>query len=225
MNAPRGPQPSHTPRTPVVSPRIWLSALGAGVLAVVCVTTLQTGCNSKSAAPKRGPAAHSHAQNGLFDSVAENLERLEQFDTQQIFIQICDRLNQWNLQERPKVNWQTDPLLAGLPDHFRKLIVVRTIDLPRFDYSDARYLEEAVWLRDISRNARADQFNDLAVAERLFDWVVRNIQLESDEAAAARARRTRTARFTRCCWAPARPPNGPGCSCYWPVSRGWTSCC
>ena len=32
----------------------------------------------------------------------------------------------------------------------------------------------------IQELARADRFQDLAVAELLFDWTVRNVQLESD---------------------------------------------
>jgi tetratricopeptide (TPR) repeat protein len=40
-------------------------------------------------------------------------------------------------------------------------------------------LQEAIWLRDISAWAKADGLSDLEVAGALFDWTVRNIQLDT----------------------------------------------
>jgi hypothetical protein len=54
-----------------------------------------------------------------------------------------------------------------------------------FQPYDGRLLQEAVWLRDIGRWAHGDSFEKLARAQALFDWTVRNIQLESDAAGAA----------------------------------------
>ncbi len=118
--------------------------------------------------------------------MAENLDRLEEFDTNQIFAQICDRLNQWYLQEKPRFTWRSDPLVADLPEAVRKSPSVMMLDAMQYYRPDARYLQESVWLRDASLQARADQFEDVAVAERLFDWTVRNIQLESDDVLRAR---------------------------------------
>ena len=39
-------------------------------------------------------------------------------------------------------------------------------------------LQETVWLRDLTRWCRGDDVDDLGRAKRLFDWVVRNIQLD-----------------------------------------------
>ncbi len=150
------------------------------------------GCDSKSSGgPRRGPAVQAGAQGGLFDSVAENLERLEQYETDEIRRQICDRLNQWYLQEKPTINWQSDPLVRGLNEELRNLVVVRSLDTTQFPPSDAIFLQESVWLRDISKQARADQFSDVDVAERLFDWTVRNIQLDADPQPPARQFRRR----------------------------------
>jgi tetratricopeptide (TPR) repeat protein len=149
---------------------------GAGAFAL-----LVAGCGSgASKAAPRGPAAQENAREALFESVAEKLDRLEEFDVNQMLPQICDRLNQWYQQEKPEVNWQRDPLVDQLPEELQKLRVVQTLDLMRFRLPDAWYLQETAWLRDISQVARADQFEDVAVAERLFDWTVRNIQLEPE---------------------------------------------
>jgi len=145
------------------------------------VAMLILGCDSRpSGEQRRGPATQADVRDGLFHSVAENLDHLEDFDVNQIMPQICDRLNQWNQQEKPKVNWELDAMIAELPAPMTALPVVKTLDLVQFRLPDAWFLQESVWLRDASKLARGDQFDDVAVAERLFDWVVRNIQLEAD---------------------------------------------
>lgn len=147
----------------------------------LAMIALVTGCDSKSNAMPRAKTKQSGAQGGLFESVVDNLDRMERFDTAQIFSQICDRLNQWYLQEKPQFHWQVDPLVADLPDDIKNLAAVKLLDSTQYRLPDDGWcLQEAVWLRDISTAARADQFEDLAVAERLFDWTVRNIQLEPD---------------------------------------------
>ena len=160
-----------------------LSGLTVGSL-IWCMS----GCGqpAEQGTQRRGPASQAKVQGGLFDSVVENLDRLEQFDPNQMLPQICDRLNQWYLQDKPKLTWQADPLLGGLPDELRDLGVVKTLDVMKYRLPDAWYLQESVWLRDISNGARGDQFEDLAVAQRLFDWTVRNIQLEPDAAECTR---------------------------------------
>ena len=152
------------------------------IAAALATPVVLVGCRDESSPEQpRGPATQTNAQGGLFESVAENLDHLEQFETAQILKQTCDRLNQWYLQEKPRVEWQRDPLVEGLSDELREGPDVASLEPLRFETPhDAWFLQEAVWLRDISNVARADQFQDLAVAERLFDWTVRNIQLEHD---------------------------------------------
>ena len=56
---------------------------------------------------------------------------------------------------------------------------------PFFLPHDGRLLQEAVWHRDISRWAIGDSFEPLARAEALFDWTIRNVQLDPDSDKAA----------------------------------------
>jgi hypothetical protein len=51
------------------------------------------------------------------------------------------------------------------------------LHFPRLDITA---LEEAVLARDLSRWARGDEADDVSRAKRLFDWTVRNIQLEAE---------------------------------------------
>ena len=160
-----------------------INSLLCAVAAAVLVPL--AGCGKSTQTANRGPSRQGGATGGLFDSVAESLDRMEQFETGQILKQICDRLNQWQQQEKPHIAWQPDPLVAALPAEYQKLFAMKLLDSTQYHLpDDAWFLQQSVWLRDISRRARGDQFDDLAVAERLFDWTVRHIELEPDKPAA-----------------------------------------
>jgi len=151
------------------------SNLAAFPLAVLLAAS---GCTPTAPeGDQRGPI-QSGSRGGLFESVAETLNRFEDFDTAQILKQTTDRLNQWTVQEKPEIAWTPDPLLEKLAPSLRKLPDVQRLDTLRFnDPDDGWFLQEAVWLRDVSKTARADKFADVEVAEQLFDWTVRNIRL------------------------------------------------
>ncbi len=94
--------------------------------------------------------------------------------------QIVDRLNQWIRPEKPPADWQADPMLSELPKPLADLPQVKNLGLMEFSRFDGYALQEAAWLRDVSRWARGEKLDDLERAESLFDWVVRNIQVEAD---------------------------------------------
>jgi tetratricopeptide (TPR) repeat protein len=99
-----------------------------------------------------------------------------------------DRLNQWylNVSAGP-ASWQSDPLVNTLPKEIRESPTLRdslteegqTTNL--FEATDTRLLQQAVWCRDISRWAKGAGLTDLEVARTLFDWTVRNIQLDGPQ--------------------------------------------
>jgi hypothetical protein len=116
--------------------------------------------------------------------------------------QIVDQLNQWLRQSNVDSAWQAAPTLETLDDALRKdarlapFISPKSLGAAEFEsyddpqmrdaVYDGRLLQEAIWLRDISRWALGEKFDDLGRAEALFDWTVRNIQLDADEEAAPR---------------------------------------
>lgn len=108
-------------------------------------------------------------------------------------------LNQWlsglNLAD---VLWTSDPLIANLPSALRATPGLNTLSLMKFDSEDLKYFQQNLWLRDIAQRAAHGKSpaklapwlqeveksvnittaEKLAQAERLFDWTVRNIQLD-----------------------------------------------
>ena len=94
--------------------------------------------------------------------------------------QIVDRLNQWIRPQQPPADWKADPMLSQLPKSLADLPQVKNLGRMEFSRFDGYALQEAAWLRDVSIWARGDKLDDLEQAETLFNWVVRNIQLEPD---------------------------------------------
>lgn len=114
----------------------------------------------------------------LFAVAMENLGRLEQFRSGEMLQEIVERLNQWATTQAPPESWRPDPLLETLPDPLRRLPMVEDLDSMRFPRHDGAALQQAVWLRDIAHWARGEKLDELSRAMHLFDWTIRNIQLD-----------------------------------------------
>ena len=94
--------------------------------------------------------------------------------------QIVDRLNQWIRPQRPSADWDLDPMLAALPKPLAGLPQIKNLGQMEFTRFDGYALQEAVWLRDVTLWARGEKFDDLERVNSLFDWTVRNIQIDPD---------------------------------------------
>jgi tetratricopeptide (TPR) repeat protein len=113
--------------------------------------------------------------------------------------QIIERANQW-FRSRPPAgeDWKREPLLvevvAELPQpttdpqkrafaNLEKLISSTELRDGVFADWEGRSLAEAVWARDVSQWARGAADTDEKVAAALFDWTVRNVQLDPADGA------------------------------------------
>jgi len=92
--------------------------------------------------------------------------------------QSVNRLNQWLRAQSPIADWTPDPMLSSLPPKYAELPLVKGIESLELSRFDGFALQEAVWLRDTSLWARGDALDDLERAKSLFDWTVRNIQVD-----------------------------------------------
>jgi hypothetical protein len=103
-------------------------------------------------------------------------------------LQLVERMNLW-LRSRPAQStgqsWQIDPLLATLPEPLRRAQVIastlqeETLRDGLFSNQEGRLLQQAIWLRDISTWAIDRALSDVDVASALFDWTIRNVQLDA----------------------------------------------
>jgi hypothetical protein len=129
----------------------------------------------------------------------DHLGRLDDFDPKQGMVQTAYYLNRWIEHSEAAAAWQPDPLTERLPAQLRTIAPVQELAKRQFTVDDVRYLREASWARSISKwvAARPDEPDlapwlkqleavrgephayELSLASRLFDWTVRNIQLDS----------------------------------------------
>ncbi|MCB9874043.1 MAG: CDC27 family protein [Planctomycetaceae bacterium] len=163
----------------------------------------------------------------------DNLSRPSEFDREQSLADSAYYLNRWLDEQEPDPNWEVDPMASRLPRDIRDSDLLDDVGKWTFSIDDVRAMQEATLLRDLSTwvskqpvderlkkwlDEQAESLGDLdreylAVAERLFDWTVRNIQLEAtvpypDESVAPSAggEQSREKRIP----APQRAIPGPG---------------
>jgi Tetratricopeptide repeat len=97
---------------------------------------------------------------------------------------VVARLNQWIASQPALPDWKPDPLVATLPAELRQLATLKTLGDLEFLPTDGTALRQIIWLREVSEHAAGPESDALARATRLFDWTVRNIQLEASGTAA-----------------------------------------
>ena len=98
----------------------------------------------------------------------------------EMFREVVGDIQQWVRSQPPPADWKLDPMTATLPKPLRELPQVKNLGKMEFTPFDGFALLEASWLHDVSLSARGDVVDDLDRARNLFDWTVRNIQLEPD---------------------------------------------
>ncbi|MCU0871012.1 MAG: CDC27 family protein [Pirellulaceae bacterium] len=169
----------------------------------LCVVALclATACHrpTESVPGPSGPSAAVAPQQDFFRISLDHLGRLDEFDPKQGMVQTAYYLNRWIQSTENDPAWQADPMLDELPAELRAIAPVQELAKREFTVDDVRYLREASWARSISEwVARQPEDPDLAtwfkelekargephayelsLATRLFDWTVRNIQLDA----------------------------------------------
>lgn len=166
-------------------------ALSATLLLSVAAAILTAGLGCRESAPmlddQNSATEVSEYSEELFAVAMDNLGRLEQFRSGEMLQEIVERLNQWASVQTPPAGWRPDPLLETLPEPLRELPMLAELDALQFPRYDGSVLQQAVWMRNVARWARGEKLDDLTRAMRLFDWTVRNIQLDSFEEPSAEA--------------------------------------
>ena len=151
----------------------------------------------------------SRPDTSPFDVATDFLNRLDEFEPNKARDQILFNLRQWVREQKDSVDWIADPMYRRIPKRYLDASGSTDLAEPQFQPFDAVVLQEAVWLRDIARSVIArpetphgrqawfqnleatqamspDEVVDLRTAERLFDWCIRNLQMEEEDSPADR---------------------------------------
>jgi len=154
-------------------------------LAVALLIAL-SGCGQDNKSTAASASTNSNAESQQFRlpllrNAIHMLGTLEQFDEQPALEQIVDRLNQSQRNQKVTVEWKADPLIDTLPKPLLTGAWLERLEDELFDRDlDGNFLKEAAWLRDVANFNHGDKLDDLAMAQQLFDWTVRNIQLQTE---------------------------------------------
>jgi len=168
-----------TPRQPAFAARFALVLL-------VALTSLALSCRRRSASTSSGtvdpsdPEAQRAQQREVFKQAMISFFNYQEYDSAEVLQQAVDRLDQWARDQEPPPDWKLDPMVATLPEPLSEVPKMLRLDQLDFPNSDAFTLREAVWIRDVSNWARGEAVDELDRAQALFDWTVRNIQLDWD---------------------------------------------
>lgn len=174
---------------------------GVFVVAMLAAALLSAGCRGKArVAGGSATITTTTEQTSSFDTAVDFLNNLDQYRPATVLEQIGTNLGDWARQEKPSVDWLADPMVNDLPEQLRPSDA--ELSVTAFERPDAIDLQEAVWLRDVARTVSAQpivdttveawlqnardtgqltnsQAADLSLVYRLFDWTVRNTQLDA----------------------------------------------
>jgi tetratricopeptide (TPR) repeat protein len=119
----------------------------------------------------------------VFSYVFDVLQQYPRIEAADAPVQALEQLNQWISSERRRSKWRRDPLVDELlrrRPELARLSAVRQLSALSFPAEDAYFLQHTVWMRDVAKNATSGSHGALGQCRRLFDWVVRNVQLEPE---------------------------------------------
>jgi len=154
-------------------------------VALALAIGVAAGCGRTAGPPAAAATARSPAPRiapeKLVAGAITAVSRLDDFDEQRAYEQAFDRLAQWSQAALAEPGgWRPDPLLDTLPERLRDGLDAR-LSAGTFDaVGDVTAVRDRRWLADIASATRADGIDDLAAAERLFEWVVRCLALVGD---------------------------------------------
>lgn len=172
-------------RFPPLAGRDWRRVLLAVVLAALAGCGVQPPSGQGPGGPTGPVSISGISAEELFQMAVDNLEHLEKYQSGQMLQQVVERLNQWiKFQHRPD-GWQVDPLVRRLSKGYQELPSLQELDRLEFPLEDGYVLLAALWTRDLAKWVTAQTADELQQAEKLFDWVVRNIQLQPSGAPGA----------------------------------------
>ena len=169
-------------------------------LTIFLAASVLAGCQPhQTASPLRstsvvgGQSTREHLAAAM-----DYLEQADEFEEAQATTQVAYHLNRWLEGVEIPSDFRPDPLTVRLPREVRADPAVQNLGQPRIQLDDVKPLQQAVWLRQIAAwasqrpaDAGFEQWcqglpveqgggpaGQLVVAYRLFDWTVRNIQLD-----------------------------------------------
>lgn len=176
-----------------------MNCLALRLFSVAALVLCVMGCGPKPATQYNSNVLEEMQQtrSGL-DQAYDMVARINEFERGPAMNNVLAFLTTHLAEQQPIKEWKPDPMVGQLPRAFRALPPIEQLDKLEIIGSDAKYLEEVIlmrkigawvvdqklpapleqWLNENEKSLGRETTQDLATAYLLFDWTVRNIQLD-----------------------------------------------
>jgi hypothetical protein len=160
---------------------------------------LLTGCQKRPRQTTNSNVLEEfHTNRSSLEQAVDMLSRIELFERGPANANVATSLRAQLAEEKPLKDWEPDAMISRLPRNLRELPPLKQLDALELQFNDVLYLEEAIllrrigdwvknekppeelakWLESPPSGLTREQADDLAASYLLFDWTVRNIQLD-----------------------------------------------
>jgi hypothetical protein len=180
---------------------------GLLIIVVAFLLTAFSGCGDTPTSTGRGGGGPTIERAEILVGTMETLFNLEEYEYGQAEELVMTRLNQWVRGQEMKAPWRREPRLEAMSSQLTSIRGVQALNEENFLYQhDFAFLREAVWMHRIAEQVRTepqrreavqkdgdaaagdsplrfvtpDDSQELRLAMRLFDWTIRNVQLEEE---------------------------------------------
>lgn len=178
-----------------VALRLWYVYLPVALILLGCRRPVDDFVPSSGG---RAPVTQEDLGKYLIRGV-DTLKRLPDYQIGTAADRIVFQFQTWADAQAPDPNWIADPLFSRLPRRLQDARGPRALSMLKFRRYDVWTLREASWMRDVAKqvarsgtlDADLQQWIDesteklgrenaerLATSAKIFDWVIRNIDLE-----------------------------------------------
>lgn len=168
-----------------------------GVALILLGLLTWTGCKPQ---PRRSSSVLDDVQQTRsdLDQAYDMLARIDEFERAPATLNVIAYLSNYLAEQQADKDWQPDPLVGRLPRVLRQQQPVEQLASMETEPSDSLYMEEALllrsignwvierpappalaaWLKTQEMQLGPEGTHDLAAAYALFDWTIRNLQLD-----------------------------------------------
>ncbi|MCP4813548.1 MAG: tetratricopeptide repeat protein [Planctomycetaceae bacterium] len=164
---------------------------------LAAIVFLQVGCQQQVKGPNPQSIKKQSAQDDLNEAL-QYIDALDDFDQEQVIDLTVYYLNRWIAPRSADDQWNRSPLIDSLPRRLKEIRFVGNVSDRKYSYIDVDHIHQCRWLRGISNwisrvdqtahlkhwnqlipsSLEAQQREKLILAAKLFDWTIRNIQLD-----------------------------------------------
>lgn len=164
---------------------------------LAAIVSLQVGCQQQVDGPNPQSIKKQSAQDDLNEAL-QYIGALDDFDQEQVIDLTVYYLNRWIAPRSADDQWNRSPLIDSLPRRLKDISFISNVSNRKYSYIDVDHLHQCRWLRGISNwvsridgashleywnqlvppSLEAQQREKLILAAKLFDWTIRNIQLD-----------------------------------------------